>query len=327
MNTRKKEVGVISFDSELIRMPDITETYISKDRRRSVHMKTTSNEMRIFAHYFTLLVGQYIPLNEPVWEYAYLLVQLIDLCLKSSFSTEDIDKLRKTVTAHHTKYVELFKKDLTPKHHFLLHYGSVIQSSGPVHKMMCFRNEAKHKGFKQYAHIMTSRKNICFTLCVKAYLQFTNDLLNNTFFTFCESSHFSVSDIRLRNYFSKLVQPLNKNISYIALLSSSITYKNTNYKTGYFVSELCYNTVSLYEIIEILKLQTEYYLIVQEYRVADFHEHYQAYECVGSIEKVDIISIEFFTRPPFTIHIIDRNIKDELNGRKMLFRLKPSFTG
>lgn len=325
VNVRKREVAELSLDSELSRMPDLTESFSSKDKRKSVCIKTTSNEMRVFCHNFSLLIGQYVPLNDQVWNYAIKLIQLVDLCLRQSFSIENIDEMKCLIAVHHTLYKDLFKKDLTPKHHFLVHYPSIILSSGPICNMMCFRNEAKHKGFKQYAHVMASRKNICYTLCVKSYLQFTNDLLNNTFFRPDESNHFHLSDLRLRNYFCKIIQPLSIATNFQVSLSSSVVYKNIRYKQGQFVAEFCSNTILLYEIIEVLLYEEKYYLILQQWNVSCFHEHYQAYECTGSTGIVEIIEADFFTRPPFSIIIINRGIKDKLTGTRMLFRIRNAF--
>lgn len=132
-------------------------------------------------------------------------IKLVELALFPSFSDTDIDKLRTLVSHHHKMYQELFSESLKPKHHFVLHYGTVIKQSGPVAKQMCFRFEAKHKQFKQYAHAITSRKNICYTLCVKASLQYSYDLLNENFFNSTKEAKFSEIDIRRKPYFNKLV--------------------------------------------------------------------------------------------------------------------------
>lgn len=47
-------------------MPDITEAYNSKVKRKAVIIKATSSEMRTFTHYVTLIVGQYVPRDEMV---------------------------------------------------------------------------------------------------------------------------------------------------------------------------------------------------------------------------------------------------------------------
>ena len=43
------------------------------------------------------------------------------------------------------------EQSLTPKHHFLTHYGEAIRRSGPVSNYWCMRFEAKHKMAKLVA--------------------------------------------------------------------------------------------------------------------------------------------------------------------------------
>ena len=120
----------------------------------------TSSEMRCFTHYFTLIVGRYVPIEDRVWTYCKSLITLVDLCLKRSFSIEETHELQESVNYHHTLYINLFKKDLKPKHHFIVHYPSIIRTSGPIDKMMCFRYEVRHRGFKQYSHVVVKKKSL-----------------------------------------------------------------------------------------------------------------------------------------------------------------------
>lgn len=182
LNTRRRVVSTVALDQSLARMPDIDDFFNSNSKSRSVKLRTTASEMRAFCHFFTFIVGPFVPHDDPVWEFVKVLINLVEQSLLPSFSDSDITKLRDLVYRHHSMYQELFSESLKPKHHFILHYGTVIEQSGPAVKQMCFRFEAKHKQFKQYAHAITSRRNICYTLCVKASLQFSYDLLNETFF-------------------------------------------------------------------------------------------------------------------------------------------------
>jgi len=48
-------------------------------------------------------------------------------------------------------YTHFFNDTLKPKHHFLIHYPSIIEQSGPPRNYWCFRFEGKHKELKIYA--------------------------------------------------------------------------------------------------------------------------------------------------------------------------------
>lgn len=126
---------------------------------------------------------------------------------------------------------------------------------------MCFRNEAKHRGFKQHAHVMPSRKNICFTLCVKASLQFTYNVINETFLENEVNDGFQMSDIRLRKYFSELIQPLRLQIDHHVMLSGNVNNKGTKYLTGTFMTMFRHGVTLLFEILEEMLLEDSLFLI------------------------------------------------------------------
>lgn len=48
-------------------------------------------------------------------------------------------------------YKEFQEQNLTPKHHFLIHYGEAIRRNGPLSEYWCMRFEAKHKMAKLVA--------------------------------------------------------------------------------------------------------------------------------------------------------------------------------
>lgn len=314
-NLHRKSLGKTCIDSELSRMPDIVETYSGKEKRKTVNMRLTSSETRILIHYITLIIGKLVPRDDFVWKYCITLVKLTEFCLRSSFSFNTIDELRRLINDHHSMYIELFKRELKPKHHFLVHYPSVISASGPAADMMCFRYEAKHRAFKQYAHIMPSRKNVCYSLCIKATLQFTYDIYNQCFFEGLVTGNFKMFDLRLRNYFCKLIQPLNIDSDLNVLLSSSVEYKGTDYNTGYFITLLENHKMYLFEIIEIMKHTHGLYLIMQHWEVGEYYEHLLAYEVVRCLPVVEVLKIDLFDSFPVSVHKI---------GDKSYFRVKNS---
>lgn len=72
-------------------------------------------------------------------------------------------------------YVRLFNDSLKPKHHFLIHYPTIIEYSGPPRHFWCFRYE-----IKMYARATSSRKNITLTLAKKYQYKFAHILLQHT---------------------------------------------------------------------------------------------------------------------------------------------------
>lgn len=85
---------------------------------------------------------------------------MVDLLQSSKFNQSKILYLKQLISQHNRMYVALFNDNLKPKHHFLTHYPTVIQYSGPPKNYWCFRFEGKHKELKMYARSTCSRKNI-----------------------------------------------------------------------------------------------------------------------------------------------------------------------
>ncbi|XP_008185631.1 uncharacterized protein LOC103310138 [Acyrthosiphon pisum] len=148
------EVGNIS--------PNITELHLNK-----FHLKMTAREMMTFVHFFSLMVGDLIPDNCEVWNFFLTLLKIVDLIMAYTFTENSILNLKQLIKQHNSLYVTLFGDNLKPKHHFLIHYPTIIQYSGPPRSYWCMRFEGKHKEIKMYARSTCSRKNITLTLAKK----------------------------------------------------------------------------------------------------------------------------------------------------------------
>jgi hypothetical protein len=123
------------------------------------------------------MVGDLIPENDEVWNLFLLLIQIIDILLLYTFNDSAISHLKKLISYHNSMYITLFNDTLKPKHHFLIHYPTIITNSGPSRHYWCFRYEGKHKELKMYVRSTTSRKNITLTLVKKMQLKFGHNLM------------------------------------------------------------------------------------------------------------------------------------------------------
>lgn len=297
-------------------MGDITETYLSNQKCKSVVIRATASEMKAFVHYFPLIMGPFIPKHDEVWEFCKILIKLSDKILSPSFTENDIQELNDLCKMHHIQYQKLFNESLKPKQHFVCHYGSVINISGSVSKMMNFRYEAKHKGFKEYARLVTSRQNICFTLCVKAALQFSNDLYKKTFFHHPSEAKLALFNFESKEYFSNILLPYPVKIEEVKC-TDTIKFKGTEFKVGSYVTVTEILSVSLFEIIDIwITKNNNPYIVGQLWETAGFDDHFLAYEVIDKTKNCKIFSIVNVDGPPLNIH----NVVD-----KMLFRKKTDF--
>lgn len=281
-------------------MPDIEEIYEKKVK--SVKLRATAAEMRSFCYFFTLIAGPFVPLNDPVWKYVLSLVNLVEHALLASFSNSDIEKLRRLVA----EYLKSFENEtLKPKHHHMVHYATVIESSGPICNLMCFRMEAKHKQFKQYAHVSSSRKNICLTLCKKAALQHSFEVHNMTFYRDNDTGNFQKVEFSSRPYFNKLVyqELINSQIETFATQKCCID--SIAYQSGFFLTVTQAGVAELLEIGEILQNDSKKYIVGKLWECGDFNDHYLAYEVVRRTQLFRIIEVSDLDSPPIMIHMVN----------------------
>lgn len=155
---------------------------ITRAQIKSTNFKMTAREMMMFVHYLPLIFGELIPLDNEVWNFVLSLVELADLILLPSFDKEMIKVLEEQIIYHHSLYMQVFNQYLKPKHHLLLHYAQTIEKIGPPRHTWSFRFEATHQTFKKYCRAITSRRNICLTLCTKANLIFIANIKNSSHF-------------------------------------------------------------------------------------------------------------------------------------------------
>ncbi|KAK4873246.1 hypothetical protein RN001_015275 [Aquatica leii] len=142
----------------------------------------SAREMMTFTLYFPIMIGDLVPLDDPVWNFLLNFIEIVDMLLCFEFDILNISILEKKIEKHNNDYITLFNDTLKPKYHNISHYPKLIRKSGPLRKSWCFKCEAKHRQFKIYSRIITSRKNICLTLAKKYELKFAHQLMIGTNF-------------------------------------------------------------------------------------------------------------------------------------------------
>lgn len=115
---------------------------------------------KIFRFYVGNLVDEY---NE-VWIFYTILLQIDEILHLSVILKECLQLLPTLIETHHSMYLELFKQNLKPKHHFLIHYPRVISQIGLPKFISCMQFEAKHKELKEFAKVVTCRTNLPYTI-------------------------------------------------------------------------------------------------------------------------------------------------------------------
>ena len=72
------------------------------------------------------------------------------------------------VADHHSLFLRLYPEEhLTPKFHFLTHYGEAIRRCGPLRSLWCMRFESKHQLAKRVGDLSNNFRNIALTVATQ----------------------------------------------------------------------------------------------------------------------------------------------------------------
>lgn len=283
-----------------------TFKYITKEQIKSTNFKMTAREMLYFVHYFPLIFGDLMPENNEVWDFVLSLVELIDIILLPQFNEQILTTLQEQIVYHHTLYKKIFATHLKPKYHILLHYPDIIRKIGPPRYTWSFRFEAFHQVFKKYCRNITSRRNICLTLCTKARLIFMNDIksLNNFKDALCYKNAVRLRLINLP-YFSHLAIT-NELLTANFEASCTITSKGVEYKVGQFLTKSSMNmkSVMLFEIKDLLVHKNELFVTCQQWSVESYSQHLASFKVINDEPVFHIFNVNCFDGPP--IHIYEQ---------------------
>ncbi|XP_065677182.1 uncharacterized protein LOC136071664 isoform X2 [Hydra vulgaris] len=137
------------------------------------HMKSTdsllgqhSAQMLTLFMYLPLILSDVIDKVDPQkWKLYQILKHLCDVILSPNLNSLQITYIEELVMEHHSLMKECYpEKTLLYKHHRMIHYGTIIQRSGPLLHMIVIRFEAKHNFSKRLAHIVCNFQNISFSI-------------------------------------------------------------------------------------------------------------------------------------------------------------------
>lgn len=159
------------------RIPLINDSHIENG---SIIM--SCSEMSAFVAYFGFIIGDLVDKEDQFWELYLSLFEIICIITKHKISVADVTYLTYLIKTHHELYISLVGA-LKPKHHFLIHYPDCIKLAGPLCYLSSVRFEAFHRIAKMNAHVVTSRKNIIYTLALRHQLKLSYRLLSQKGFT------------------------------------------------------------------------------------------------------------------------------------------------
>lgn len=202
-----------------------------------------------------------------VWSNYELLSQISQIVHSREISSIDLNELNNKISALLTSFKTNFDEKVTPKLHNLTHYSRVIRNMGPVVNMNTIRYEAKHKVFKNIVNKTCNFINVCKTLAIR------------------HQQNMSISDEGLKIESScggrKLLEfcehieclPDNHNNKPIFVLKF-FSYNNQRFEKGFLIIY----AGSLYEIENIIEIDTEIYFQCIRYMLLEYDVFFNSYK-------------------------------------------------
>lgn len=150
----------------------------TKENVNQGNIRQSASEMLVLIRYFGLIIGDFVPVEEPVWTLYMTMRRTLDIMLSVSLEKDSCSLLRTLVGELNELYLKYSKKYLKPKFHFMLHYPALINKFGPISHLWSMRFETKHRTSKISARSNFNRRNICLSLAIKHQLQLNETFLN-----------------------------------------------------------------------------------------------------------------------------------------------------
>lgn len=207
-----------------------------------------------------------------VWEAMEQLLQISQIIHSASIKDEDVDRLKSCVEKYLTYLVHECQVELTPKHHNMTHYPTVIRKMGPLIHMWMMRMECKHKTFTD----MVKRTN--------NYMNLPKTLAQQHQEIICKEKHIYM--LKITHSKSTYNIAASKNISdykfCLPTLSDDqklrgfkfLKYESYEYRPGLII----FNNQMFFEIIHIFLYQNRKFILCHPYSTKGFELCYNSLE-------------------------------------------------
>lgn len=193
----------------------------------------------------------------------YTLLEIMQIVFSHKVTKDDINRLDDLVKEHLKSMIALFEVKLLPKHHFMLHYKSAFESSGPQVYSMMMHIERKHKTFKDFAKRTNNFTNITKTLAERHQATIFKE------FAYADEREPSKRNKKwkLCSDYDEFLQYLPPNLSNDETIQLNfITINGFRYEPN---SVVIYNE-EIFSINKILTLNDQLYFLCTPYRIVDY---------------------------------------------------------
>lgn len=202
----------------------------------------------------------------PYWKPIETLLQCMQIIYSPVITESDIKQLETHIQEHLKSVIEIFGRNLTPKHHFLLHYPECIRRMGPVIHLWTMRLESKHKVFTEIARRKMNFINLPKTLAFEHQERFCQTLVRSTpkiqpsvkSGIFARSMQFSKFEHIIKRDIATDINQLR--------VHKFAAYENIKYRE----SSLIIENSRIYEIVNILSNHSNVYFVCELFKVRSY---------------------------------------------------------
>lgn len=266
---------------------------VNPNHLKNETIKGHAREIMTLIRFLPFILKKLLPEDHKLFLFGLTVTDLLDFVLKTSFTNQDLIRMKELVTSHNQQFLQLFDRTLPPKGHYILHYARIIEHIGPLKYIWSMRFEAKHQQMKAYAKVCFSRRNLCFSLGKKICYYNANDAMKNkNIFT------------RLGDYTSIYVQFQNEFNNQLSEYQNcnKVEYNGRMYTIGDFIVSSCQQFASKIIEIAVTSQSDSVLLIIEKYDII-FEAKFRCYEISEKISSaLHCYNIDSFVFPATKTH-------------------------
>lgn len=299
--------GVAQYEMKLI-FEHLTEKYLSKhellsriyafdygylerkNRPTKINLEHNGNSIGLnsiqtlcLVRNLPLIFGDVVPEENQNWHLLLLLLQIINIVFSPSVTQGMTVYLKYLIAEHHELFKQLYpRRNLIPKHHYMIHYPASIRKIGPLLHMWSMRFEAKHRVFK---NMMKNFKNITKSFAKKHQIaiacHWETSALNN-------SEYGPIKAINLCDIDSGeiLAQFLNVSMHKDIFSTNWVKINGIEYRQGLVICSSIKDDMPVFsKITKILLVDCVIFFAVMKLHIDSFSEHFHAYKVFDGEEK------------------------------------------
>lgn len=256
-----------------------------------------------FINYIIFILRNFVAVEDPVYRFALIMVDILDELLKPSVNEEYSMYLSNLITQHHEFIINVFNSELKPKHHITLHYGRIAKNCGPLKYLSTLQFERKNKEIKSYLKNSCNRINTTYSASKKISYEQARIFYNQINLFKKIRSHGKI--VMMEPHF---IQFTNRNIQLQNIkLVKRLDYKGTLYEIDDFIFSNHRRTIL--KVKEILfNLENDAVFLVTEVFEVNYDYEYRSYKLSDSLGIFELYNIDDLIFPPINQHNFQNNI-------------------